>query len=236
MRAEEGAFDFRGYEVADFKLFDDHQVPSVLFHNNSIQFNLPCIRKMACGNYIEMLVHPILKKIAIRPASKDNRNRIQWASGVNTTLSSRKIACMAYIKTLYQIFGWDPDFKYKLYGVIYHDGRDSACVFSDINASVYIDKEQYLSAEGVDASGQLLSQSGKHIRALAGNFENAVGKDYYLEMSTNEIVHLTKEQWQTRIDGQLCGSKNRLNVTPYEELRAFIKQELGELFEEVETR
>lgn len=134
VRAEEGSFDFRGYEVVDFKLFDDHQVPAVVFRKDSIQFNLSCIRKMGCDNYIEMLVHPVLKKIAIRPAAKDNRNRIQWASGTNTNRSSRCFACMAYIKTLYQIFGWDPDFKYKLYGVIYHDGSDSACVFSDTNA------------------------------------------------------------------------------------------------------
>lgn len=236
VRAEEGAFDFRGYEVADFKLFDDQQVPSVMFYNDSIHFNMSCIRKMACDNYIEMLVHPIRKKIAIRPAAKDNRNRIQWSSGRNTTLSSRNIACMAYIKTLYQIFGWDQDFNYKLYGVVYHDGKDSACVFSNIDSSVYINKEQYLAAEGIDASGQLLSQSGKHIRALSGDFENAIGKDYYVEMSMNEIAHLTKEQWQTRIDGQLCGTRNRLKVTPYEELRDFIKQELGDLFEEVEAK
>ena len=55
-------------------------------------------------------------------------------------------------------------------------------------------------------------------------------------MSMNEIAHLTREQWQTRIEGQLCRSKDRLKVTPYEELRAFIKAELGELFEEVETK
>ena len=236
VRAEEGAFDFRGYEVVDFKLFDDHQVPAIMLHSDSINFNMSCVKKMVCGNFIELLVHPIQKKIAIRPTTKNNRNKIQWANGVNTTLRPRTIACQAYIKTLYEIFGWDFDFKYKLYGVVYHDGKDTACVFSDIDASVFIDKEQYLSAEGIDASGQLLSQSGSRIRALSGNFENGVGKDYYVEMSMNEIAHLTKEQWQTRIEGQLCGSKDKLNVTPYEDLRAFIKEELGELFEEVETK
>lgn len=234
--AEEGSFDFRGYEVVDFKLFDDQQVPAIMLHSDSIHFSMSCVKKMACGNYIELLVHPIQRKIAIRPTTKANRNGIQWANGSNTTLRPRSIACRAYIRTLYQIFEWDPDFKYKLYGVIYHDGKDTACVFSNIDASVYIDKEQYLSAEGVDASGQLLSQSGSRIRALSGNFENGVGKEYYVEMSMNEIAHLTKEQWQTRIEGQLCGSKDKLNVTPYEELRAFIKEELGELFEEVETK
>ena len=236
VKAEKGAFDFRGYEVADLKLFDDQQVPAVIFHNDSIHFNQSCLRKMACENYIEILVHPIQRKIAIRPTTKENRNKIQWATGSKTMQSPRTISCKAYIRTLFQIFGWDPDFKYKLYGVIYHDEKCNACIFSDINASVYIDKEQYLSSDGIDASGQLLNQSGSHIRALTGNFENAIGTDYYVEMSMNDIAHLTREQWQTRIEGQLCGSKDRLKVTPYEELRAFIKEELGDLFEEVETK
>ena len=30
----------------------------------------------------------------------------------------------------------------------------------------------------------------------------------------------------------MCSTGEKLNVTPYEELRNFIKQELGELFEE----
>lgn len=232
VKVEEGSFDFRGYEVADFKLFDDHHVPAIMINSNAISFNMPCIRKMNCGPYIELLVHPILKKIAIRPTAAENRNAIQWSKGNNTTLSSRNIACQAYIKTLYQIFGWDLDFKYKLYGVIYHDGKDCACVFSDFNASVYIEKDQYLDSEGVDASGQLLGESGRHIRAISGIPENGVGKDYYVEKSMNDMAHQTSQQWQTRIEGQLCCTTDKLNVTPYEELRVFIKQELGDFFEE----
>ena len=45
---------------------------------------------------IELLVHPVQKKIAIRPTTNNNRNRIQWANGVNTTLRPRTIACQAY--------------------------------------------------------------------------------------------------------------------------------------------
>lgn len=235
IEAEKGEFDFRGYEVADFKLFDDHQVPAINLYNEYISFNLSCIRKMNCGNYVELLVHPILKKIAIRPTTKESRSALQWSSGSKNSLCSRQVACKAYIGTLYQIFGWDTDFKYKLYGVIYHDGKYSACIFSDLNSSVLIDKNQYMYAESVDASGQLLNQSGKHVRALSGDFGNALGKNYYEEMSMNEITHLTKQQWQTMIEGRLCCTKDKLNVTPYDELRAFIKEELGDLFEEVET-
>lgn len=233
--AEPGAFDFRGYEVADFKLFDDHKVPAINLHKDYIYFNMSCIKRMACENYIEILIHPIKKKIAIRPTTKNNRNGVQWSTGSKDALASKQIACKAYIGTLYQIFGWDSDFRYKLYGVVYHDGKDSACIFSNLDASVFIDKEQYLSLEGLDATGQFLNRSGKRVRALPGDFENGIGKEYYVDMSMKEITHLTREQWQTRIEGQLCYTKEKLNVTPYEELRSFIKEELGELFEEVKT-
>ena len=46
----------------------------------------------------------------------------------------------------------------------------------------------------------------------------------------NELARQTQEQWQIRIEGQLFNSGRRLNITPYEELRAFIAGELGEYF------
>lgn len=234
--AEEGSFDFRGYEVADFKLFDDHQVPAVIFGKDYMNFNMSCIRNMACDKYIELLVHPLQRKIAIRPTIKNNRYALQWSSGSKSNISSRAISCKAFIGTLYQMFDWKPEFRYKLYGVIYHDGKDSACIFSDLNSSVFIDKEQYMNAEVIDADGQLLSLTGKCVRALSGDFENAVGRNYYEEMSMNEMTHLTRQQWQTMIEGRLCCTKEKLNVTPYDELRAFIQEELGELFEEADAQ
>ncbi len=234
VKAEEGSFDFRGYQVADFKLFDDHQVPAIMLNNEYIVFSMSCIRKMSCDNYVELLVHPIQKKIAIRPTTEANRSAVKWSTGSKNDTSSRMIACKAFIGTLYQIFGWDPSFKYKLYGVVFRDGKDSACVFSDIDSSIYIEKDKFLASEGVDASGQLLSKSGKHVRALSGDFGNSVGRNYYDEMSMKEMTALTKQQWQTRIEGKLCCTSEKLNVTPYDDLRAFIKEELGDLFEEAE--
>ena len=58
---------------------------------------------------------------------------------------------------------------------------------------------------------------------------------YYVEKSMRQIQSLTNEEWQTQIEGKLCAVKDRLSVTPYEQLREFIKAELGELFEEVKT-
>ena len=86
----------------------------------------------------------------------------------------------------------------------------------------------------MDAGGKLLNLSGKRVRTLSGNLGNRFGQDYYAAKTMHEMMLQTREQWQTRIEGQLCATGDKLNVTPYDELRTFIRQELGDLFEEVQ--
>ena len=234
VQAQKGEFDLRGYEVVDFKLFDDHKVPAVTLQKSAVKFTIACIRRMNCGNYVELLVHPFKKQIAVRPAEKDNRYAIVWSTGSELTRASREVACKAYIDKLFELFEWKEDYKYKLYGCVYHDAEEAACIFSDLSASVYIDREKYLSAAGVDATGQLVNSSGKRVRAVSGNLGHAFGNEYYVERSMNELRNMSVQEWKTRIEGQVCSTIPTLNVTGYEELRAFIKEELGDLFDEQE--
>lgn len=234
MEARQGDFDLRGYEVVDFKLFDDRQVPSVALQKSDIKFNTSCIRRMNCDNHVELLIHPAKKQIAVRPSSKDDRCAIQWANGSGENRENRSVACRAFIDTIFEIFGWKDEYRYKLYGCIYHDGKEKACVFSDLSASVYINKDEYLSSAGVDATGQLLNMSGNRVRAVSGNLGHTFGNEYYVERSMNDLRDMSSQEWKTRIEGRICSTGPRLNITSYGELRAFIKEELGDLFEEQE--
>lgn len=229
--AEPGDFDLRNYDVVSFNLFDEQRVPAIILQKDELKFSKSCVRGMACDDYVELLVHPIRKKIAIRPTTADNRYAIHWAGGSKNQKEPRSIGCRAYIDKLFDIFGWRQDYKYKLYGCIYRDGKDSACIFTTTNASVYIKKEQILKS-GIDASGKLLNQSGKRVRTYMEDLGKRFGQEYYTAKTLQEMVLQTKEQWQMRMEGQLCITGEKLNVTPYDELRTFIRQELGELFEE----
>jgi len=232
--AEPGDFDLRNYDVVSFNLFDEQRVPAIILQKEEIKFSKSCIRGMTCGDYVELLVHPIQKKIAIRPTAADNRYAIHWCSGGQKEKEPRSIGCKAYIDKLFDIFGWRQDYKYKLYGCIYRDGNDSACIFTTTNASVYIKKEQILES-GIDARGKLLNQSGKRVRTYTEDLGKRFGQEYYTAKTLQEMVMQTKEQWQMRLEGQLCSPGEKLNVTPYEDLRTFIRQELGELFEETQN-
>lgn len=117
----------------------------------------------------------------------------------------------------------------KLYGRIYRDGQDAACIYAGTNASVYI-KNNEVTVE--DATGQNICRQGKRIRGVVGDFGQGVGNGYYVEKSMTELRNLTRQEWQTRLAGQMVSTGTELQVTSYEELRSFIQEELGELFEE----
>lgn len=101
-----------------------------------------------------------------------------------------------------------------MYGCIYRDGKYSVCIFSYLDTSVLIRKEEYLSAAGIDASGQLLNLTGRYVRAFSDDPGQGF-HGYYEEKSLTELSHLTKEQWQTQIEGRACFAEERLNITPY---------------------
>lgn len=230
LEVEGGSFDLSGYEVADFKLFSDQRVPAIMLHRDNITFSVAGIRAMDLkDNFVELLVHPLRREIAVRPTDKNNRCAIQWSNGTQGSREPRLVAAKAYIQTLYQIFGWKPENNYKLYGRIYRDGQDAACIFAGTNASVYI-KNDEVAVE--DATGQQINRPGRRIRGVVGNFGHGVGNEYYVEKSMTELRNLTRQEWQTRLAGQMFSTGAELRVTPYEELRRFIQEELGELFEE----
>ena len=76
--------------------------------------------------------------------------------------------------------------------------------------------------------------SGKRIGMIPKQMAYVFGREYFYELSLSALHHLTKEEWQLRIEGQLCSSGTPLRVTSYEELRSFIAQQLKdtELWEE----
>ncbi len=199
-----------------------------MFSQGTVKFSNSCIRNMNCGDYVELLVHPLKKKIAVRPTSKDNKFALQWSKGSGNTLVPRTVACKAYFDTLYQIFGWKPEYKYKLYGCIYRDQQESACIFSGTDASVYICRDELQTSEGINVPGSLLGSTGKRIRAVVGSLESTFGNEYYIERSLNGTNNLPKQQWRTGIEGSLWNTGAELNITPFPERQAFIQAELGD--------
>ena len=72
-----GDFDLRGFEVTNSSLFDANKRPYVLFQSKQIKFSTDCVRQFGKDNKVELLIHPGLRKLTVRRASKDSRQCVQ---------------------------------------------------------------------------------------------------------------------------------------------------------------
>ena len=233
---DEGDFDLRGFEIAHLDFFDVKRTPTMTLEDGCIKFSTECLRRISNGNYVELLVHPKERKIAVRQTVKENRNAVIWAKEEYGQRVPRGIACTAFIDTLFSMFGWNSEYRYRLFGALFRNGNENAYIFSARDAGVFIKEENLPAVSGDTPQHISINRTGKRIGAVPAELSQSFGKDFYLEKSLADLTHLTKEEWQIRLDGQLCSTGKTLNVTPYEELKSFIQEELGDLFWEDEMQ
>lgn len=60
-------FSFDGFQVVRGEFFSHIYEPSITFNNNKISLNAACIRKLPDVEYVQMLVNPDERKIAVKP-------------------------------------------------------------------------------------------------------------------------------------------------------------------------
>lgn len=72
------------------------------------------------------------------------------------------------------------------------------------------------------------SEQADIIRAVPEAWTRSFGVPFYLrERSIHELENQSEQDWKLYIEGQLFSTGRPLNMTSYEELRQYIRQELS---------
>lgn len=227
-----GDFDMRGFEIARSEFFDNYHRPYVLFQDKRIKFSTTCVRSFGKDNHVELLVNPVEMKFAVRTAAKNSRNAVVFSKLSDGKYQPRDIAGAAYVETLFQLFGWSPDLKYRIAGALFQTETESAYIFDVNDAEAFI--KSYLlsgskSTEQAKEPVQPLSISGKRVRAVPEEWIGSFGKQYYLhQQSFPPVCDQSEEDWKIRMEGQLYETGQKLRVTGFDVLRDYICQELGQ--------
>lgn len=236
---EAGDFDLRGFEITRSEFFDSNQRPSITFAEEKIKFSTDCVRKFGNNNYVELLINPIEKKFAVRTTTKENRQAV-----ICSQLDARKylpktISASAFSDTIFSIFGWNTECKYRIIGSLYEEGNQIAYIFDTDNSEIFFKSYVLTSQEANEAGGktgiQPYTPSGKRIRAIPQEWTNSFGKPYYQhEQTLAALAAQSEADWQIRMEGQLVETGRKINVTGFEDLKQYINQELnGTLPQEV---
>lgn len=109
-------FSFDGFQVVRGEFFSHIYEPSITFNNNKISLNAACIRKLPEVEYVQMLVNPEERRIAVKPCREDEKDSFKWRSGNGTKLKPKQITCKIFFAKIMSLMGWNPINRYKLLG------------------------------------------------------------------------------------------------------------------------
>lgn len=180
----ESSFDLRGYEIARSQFFDVPEKLTVIMSVSHIMFNTNCMKKMENIPYIEMLINPVRGLLAIRGSDKTIKNSISWITVSKRGNSPKYIGGKAFLKTIFEIFSWNIEYKYRLSGVIMkNENNESAIIFNLREPEVLIPadiiNENKNSLNDSETYINPVCSTSKSVYAYPKEWTNGFGNEYY---------------------------------------------------------
>ncbi|WP_418626689.1 integrase [Anaerosinus sp.] len=127
-------FSYDGYQVVRREFFSHVYDPSITFNNCKIWLNTACLKQMPNVNYVQILVNPHDKKLAVRPSNEDEKDSFLWCTTKETTRKPKQITCRLFFAKVIQLMGWNPDYRYKLLGKLIRNNTEHLLIF-DLSAT-----------------------------------------------------------------------------------------------------
>lgn len=114
---EQDIVDLAGYQVTKAELFAHTREPAVTVWEDRIKFNMACLRRFSGITHIQLLIHPERRRLIIRPCDPDAPDSLRWANGGgDRERRSRDMRCHIFAAKLFDLMGWDRQYRYKMLG------------------------------------------------------------------------------------------------------------------------
>ena len=126
---EDSSFSFEGYQVVRGEFFAHVYEPSITLNNYKVSLNTACIKKLPEVDYVQILVNPETKKLAVRPCSEEVKDSVRWCTGKR---SPKQITCRVFFAKVVSLMGWTTHYRYKIIGKLIKAGDELLFVF-DLN-------------------------------------------------------------------------------------------------------
>ena len=233
---DEGSFDLRGYEIARSQFITNQNQLTCTLGIQELKFGVHGIRKMDNVEYVELLIHPTEKALAVRKSTKANKYAIWWAQPKDGVITPRKIAATSFMKTIFEMLGWREDCRYRVRGVRKQDENETVLVFDLQDTEVFL-PHQIPPATDEDLEGAELqpSENGSATRtparvsAYPAAWVESFGDEFYRHVHTRDPKGFSETaDWQLHAPGQVF-NEDPLNTTSREEIQLGISSMLAEM-------
>lgn len=168
IKANKGDLDFRGFEVAHGHFFENSGKSHVSITSSKIFFSASSINRLNCSS-VELLLHPKKKLLAVRKS--DDVNAVKWASN---NISKTIYGC-AFLPVIFELLGWNMDFRYRILGII-EKKKDEQILIFDLN-----DTEVFIPKNITDKTNIIpLFPYKNTVKAYPAEWGYSFGKEYYV--------------------------------------------------------
>ena len=130
-------FNFTVYQVVRGEFFAHIYEPSITFNNYKVGVNTACIKKLPEYDYVQILVNPKEKKLAVRPCKEDEKDSFRWCSGTSKR-TPKQITCRMFFAKIISLMDWNPNYRYKLLGKLIRSGGELLFVFDLNNPEIFV--------------------------------------------------------------------------------------------------
>ncbi len=233
IEANTGDFDLRGYEIARGQYFSGSEKTTVTFTSHAIKFSVESIRKFSKCVYVEMLVHPGKQIFSIRPTTKENRNSVQWTKLHDDVSLPRPISGNAFLPTIYELFGWNRAYRYRVTGHLVKNNNESVLVFNLRDTEVFISSFNQDKNALSDTIAPFTTGAKKDIVAYPAEWASSFGENYYAQTQASEITEfLEHPNWYIHTNGTAYVKDNDLDVTSPAVISDSIQEIISEMMQE----
>jgi len=225
---QSGDFDLRSFEIARSQFFETAQKISATFSNKTINFSIGCINKLGGLRHIQLLVHPQKQLLAVRPLNEQTRNSIQWAKLSNGKSVSREVRGMAYLGALYELFGWNTDYKYRVRGIRQQEDEEAVMLFDMCETEVFIPKNIM-----ENNSDKPIAHTQNKVIAYPPRWTCNFGNNYYRHAQARELAAFAKDGiWDISNQGKPAFDEPQWDISGSKEIYENIQKLLKDIKQE----
>jgi hypothetical protein len=134
---QDDAFSYDGYQVVRREFFAHVFEPSITFNNCKVSLNTACLSRLPNIDYVQILVNPDEKKLAVKPSTEDEKDSFLWCTTRGIKRNPKQITCRMFFAKVIQLMNWNPDYRYKMLGKLIRSGNDYLFIFDLTATEIY---------------------------------------------------------------------------------------------------
>ena len=207
-------FNLEGFQVVRGHFLTTRQeCPCMTVGSGRLSFNTVCTRKFSGISYIQLLIHPSERKLAIRPCSAYDMHRIKWRADPEKPILCKLVYAPYFSSALYEIMEWNPEYQYHIRGTWISRGQDQIIIFdlSHSMSSTYV--------ECTDADGER-----KRVLLCPDEWDRDFGEEFYDFCIQNSIYYIRSGNWNVDAKGTAVYQKPGIDIPNKDDLLATIKE------------